>query len=301
MPPEPNKFTALITGCSDGGLGAALAKALHSRGVRVLATARDLSKTESLQKLDIKCFELDVLNDESIQSCLATVKSTCHKGLNMLINNAGGGHYMPFLHLDLQKARELFDVNLWSHLAVTQAFLPLLMQTAAEQGIALLVNQTSISSTLRTPYHSAYSASKAALASFSATQRIELRPFGIRVVDLKTGSTESNFSENRTNALTLPPDSPYMPIKEKVENVIRGDATEAYAEDQDKWAQNVVDDLLREGGPPAEIWRGGAAGRVKLLQGGLESVVPPDLGDGGFMKLGGLDLLEDMVKKERAE
>jgi 1-acylglycerone phosphate reductase len=301
MPPEPNDLTALITGCSDGGLGAALAKALHSKGIRVLATVRDLSKAASLRELNIECLELDVLNQQSIQSCLTTVKSSCPKGLNILINNAGGGHYMPFLHLDLQKARELFDVNLWSHLSVTQAFLPLLMQTAAEQGTALLINQTSISSVLRTPYHSAYSASKAALATFSATQRIELRPFGIRVVDLKTGSTESNFSENRTNALTLPADSRYMPIKDKVENVITGAATEAYAEDQDTWAKNVVEDLLGDGGPPAEIWRGGAAGRVKVLQGGVESVAPADLGDGGFMKLGGLDLLEDMVKKERTQ
>ena len=295
---QDSQLTALITGCSAGSLGSALAKALHAQGVKVLATARDLNKTKDLQELSIKCIELDVLHDQSIQTCLSEVKTILgpESGLDILINNSGRGHYQPFIHLDLQKARELFDLNLWSHLAVTQAFLPLLMQAAASsKGRALLVNNTSISSVLRTPFHGAYNASKAAMAAFNDTQRIELRPFGIRVVDLKTGSTESNFSENRTNETTLPEGSPYAPIAEEVQNVINGDATEAYAEDQDQWAENVVRDLLKAD-PPAQIWRGGAAGRIQLTSG---IPAPADFGDSGFMKLGGLDKLEDLLKQER--
>ncbi|KXT03480.1 hypothetical protein AC578_1549 [Pseudocercospora eumusae] len=215
----------------------------------------------------------------------------------MLVNNAGGGHYMPFMHLDLQKARELFDINVWSYLAVTQAFLPLLLNGKSIAGKqSLLVNNTSISSVLRTPFHGAYSASKAAMAMFSEIQRIELQPLGIRVIDLKTGSLESNFGPNRTNEIDLPADSPYQPIKDEVINVISGAATEAYAEDQDSWAENVVEDLLKKD-PPHVVWRGGMAGTISITS-KLEDFLPTSVQDKQFQKLGGLDKLEKLMRNK---
>ncbi|KAJ9659937.1 hypothetical protein H2198_002827 [Neophaeococcomyces mojaviensis] len=287
--------TVLITGCSDNSLGAALAHAFHAQGLRVFATARDLSKSSSLKAAGIECLELDVLSTDSITSCVSKVSELTGGTLDILINNAGRGHYMPFLHLDLKKARDLFELNVWSYLEVTQAFLPLLMKGASPDGNkSLLVNNTSISSVLRTPYHSAYSASKAAMAMFNDTQRIELRPFGVRVIDLKTGSTESNFGEHRSNELDLPDDSPYKPIEAEVKNVITGAATEAYAEDQTKWAENVVNDLLKDN-PPDQIWRGGAAGRIQITNG---VPIPDNVGDPAFMNLGGLDKLEKMLTEK---
>lgn len=204
---------------------------------------------------------------------------------------------MPFMHLDLNKAKELFEINVWSYLAVTQAFLPLLMKGKSINGKkALLVNNTSISSVLKTPYHSAYGASKAAMAAFNDAQRIELRPFGVVVIDMKTGSTESNFSENRTNEQVLPDDSPYKPIEDEVLNVITGAATEAYAEDREDWAKNVVSDLLKEN-PPAQIWRGGKAGTIQVTE-GLEKILPTSLSDSGFRDLGGLGKLEKIMREK---
>lgn len=216
----------------------------------------------------------------------------------MLVNSVGGGHYMPFMHLDLQKARSLFEVNVWSFLEVTQAFLPLLLKAAdpAKGGEkAVIVNNTSISSVLRTPYHSAYSASKAAMAAFNDIQRIELSPLGINVVDLKTGSTKSNFQENKTNTLELPEDSPYQAIKDEVLNVITGEATEGYAENQEMWAKHVVSDLLNDpDNPPAQIWRGGAAGTVKTGS-TVDALIPAQMGDREFQRLGGLDKLAERL------
>lgn len=290
--------TVLITGCSDGSLGAALAKAFHSKGYYVFASARDMTKMGSLQGAGIQCLELDVLSQDSIYSCKAKIAEQTSGTLDILVNNAGGGHYMPFMHLDLQKARDLFEINVWSHLAVTQAFLPLLMNGAspkADGRKAMIVNNTSISSVLKTPFHSAYGASKAAMAAFNDAQRVELEPFGVRVVDLKTGSTESNFSDNRTNETALPNDSPYQPIRDEVMAVISGDKTEAYAEDQTVWAKNVVSDLLATN-PPAQIWRGGAAGTVRLTD-SLKSIVPAGMDDSSFRELGGLNKLEKILKE----
>ena len=294
------KRTVLITGCSDGGLGAALAHVFHEQGLRVFASARDTAKMSKQKEAGIECLELDVLSDDSIKAAVKHIASSADGKLDILINNAGGGHYMPFLHLDLQKARELFEINVWSYLAVTQAFLPMLMANASAtpgDKKSLLINNTSISSVLRTPYHSAYNASKAAIAAFNDNQRIELAPFGIKVVDLKTGSTESNFSQNKTNPFELPPGSPYEPIKEEVLNVITGNATEAYAESQEDWASNVVKDLLKDpDNPPAQVWRGGRAGTIQLTS-KTDGVIPNGLGDKAFQQLGGLDKLEKVQAK----
>ena len=297
--------TVLITGCSDGSLGSALALALHKHdsGLRVFATARNVDHLASLRQAGIDTiFELDVVSDGSIQALVEKVSSQTGGTLDMLINSVGGGHYMPFLHLDLQKAKQLFDVNVWGFVAVTQAFLPLLMKSAspAKDGRkSIIVNNTSISSVLRTPYHSAYSASKAAMAAFNDAQRVELAPFGIRVVDLKTGSLESNFGENKSNEFNLPADSPYQPVKDEVMKVITGEATEAYAGNREKWAEGVVADLLKHPhDPPAQIWRGGAAGTVRASN-ALDAIIPSHAGDSQFQKLGGLDKLGSTLAEKK--
>lgn len=292
----------LITGCSDSSLGSALALALQKNGdLQVFAAARDASKMTALSSAGIQTFTLDVTSPESIKSLVDEITQSTKGRLDMLINSVGGGHYQPFLHLDIEKAKQIFDVNVWGFVATTQAFLPLLLANAepGKKGRkSVVVNNTSISSVLRTPYHSAYSASKAAMAMFNDIQRIELEPLGIKVVDLKTGSLESNFGENKTNLYELPEDSPYQPIKDEVMKVITGETTEAYAEDRKAWAKNVVKDLMKNfDSPPTEIWRGGAAGTVQVSS-KMDSILPDYLSDGSFQGVGGLDKLGKMLEKK---
>jgi short-subunit dehydrogenase len=294
--------TVLITGCSDNSLGSALALALQKNGdLQVFAAARDTSKMTALSSAGIKTFTLDVTSPESINSLVEEMTQSTKGRLDMLINSVGGGHYQPFLHLDIEKAKQLFDVNVWGFVATTQAFLPLLLANAepGKKGRkSVVVNNTSISSVLRTPYHSAYSASKAAMAMFNDIQRIELEPLGIKVVDLKTGSLESNFGENKTNPYELPEDSPYQPIKDEVMRVVTGETTEEYAEDRKAWAKNVVKDLMKNfDSPPTEIWRGGAAGTIQVSS-KMDSILPDYLSDGSFQGLGGLDKLGRMLEKK---
>lgn len=296
------KRTVLVTGCSDNSLGSALALAFHNHGdFEVFATARDTSKMTSLSSAGIQTFALDVTSSHSIKLLVEEITQLTKGNLNILINSVGGGHYQPFLHLDIDKAKQLFDINVWGFVATTQAFLPLLLNSAepGKRGRkSIIVNNTSISSVLRTPYHSAYSASKAAMAMFNDTQRIELEPLGIRVVDLKTGSLESNFGENKSNPYDLPEDSPYQPIKDEVMKVITGETTEAYAEDRKAWAKNVVKDLTKNpDSPPLQIWRGGAAGMIQTSS-KLDSILPDYLTDGSFQGLGGLDKLGKLMEKK---
>jgi 1-acylglycerone phosphate reductase len=160
-----SKRTVLITGCSEGGMGAALAIAFHEAGLHVYATARDLSKMTQLASLGIETFVLDIQSDSSIANCISKLSS---RNLDILVNNAGASASMPISDLSLPEAKKIFDVNVWSQLAVTQAFLPLLLKSKG-----IIANQTSVVSTTAVPFQSAYGASKAAMAMFSDSMRLE--------------------------------------------------------------------------------------------------------------------------------
>ncbi|KAJ8103642.1 hypothetical protein POJ06DRAFT_242516 [Lipomyces tetrasporus] len=70
-----SKRTVLITGCSDGGMGAALAVAFHDAGLQVYATARNPAKMSHLTSLGIKTLTLDVLSESSIAECVGKLTS----------------------------------------------------------------------------------------------------------------------------------------------------------------------------------------------------------------------------------
>jgi 1-acylglycerone phosphate reductase len=278
-----SKRTVLITGCSDGGLGAALAVAFHNAGLHVYATARNPLKMKSLSALGIETLTLDILSDSSIAECVSKLSS-----LDILVNNAGAGYTMPVSDLSIVKAKELFDLNVWSYIAVTQAFLPLLLKSKG-----IIVNQTSLASVTTVPFQSAYNASKAAIATFSDSQRLELAPFGIKVVDLKTGMVESNFWNNVKDAgeTSLPKDSIYEPARKEVETTLRGTAFAGKGEPPELWAGRVVQDLLQSKPPPV-IWRGTNAGIVRI-----GTMLPFGFLDGTTKQLTGLDVVEKIIKK----
>lgn len=91
--------TVLITGCSQSGLGHALAVAFRSARFRVFATARNPNRMSGLEELGIECLKLDVCDETSIQDCVARVRELTTKPgevegrLDCLVNNAGGGTF----------------------------------------------------------------------------------------------------------------------------------------------------------------------------------------------------------------
>ncbi|KAK5047233.1 hypothetical protein LTR84_006755 [Exophiala bonariae] len=281
--PVPQKRTVLITGCSDGGLGAALAIALHEAGLHVYATARNPSKLSQVQACGIETMTLDVLSQESISAAVAKVPQ-----LDILVNNAGALYSMPISDMSIPKAKELFDLNVWSYLTMTQAFLPLLRQSKG-----IVVNQTSSAGLFAIAFQSAYNASKAAMIMFSDCMRQELAPFGIRVVDLKTSNAATNNFNNQSHSpgSKLPPDSLYSIARDTVEKTMRGEGfpMEVTAE---QWAKQVAQDLLKKENPPANIWRG-----TKGWVAWLTSIRPFALPLSVLKKMTGLDVVEQAVRK----
>ena len=125
------KKTALITGCSEGGLGASLALAFARHDFHVFATLREPAKAgNSLSSHpDIQLLPLEVTNSSSIASCASMVEKDTGGTLDVLVNNAGMMFVMPLLDTSIEESKKLYDVNVWGLLAVTQAFAPMLVKS----------------------------------------------------------------------------------------------------------------------------------------------------------------------------
>lgn len=155
--------SALITGCSKGGIGDALAQEFHRNGIKVFATARDLTKIQHLQDIGLETLQLDVTSEESIQKAASVIEKETGGRLDFLVNNAGmgkvrslspkssltraTGYITPLLDADIKVARTLFDTNYWSALAMVQAFSPSLIAAKGK-----IINIGSIAGTIAQPY-----------------------------------------------------------------------------------------------------------------------------------------------------
>lgn len=129
MTHNPSQKTVLITGCSPGGLGYALAEAFSNEGYFVFATLRDPTKAISLARDSIQFLPLEVTSQESIEACSNHVRAaTDGRGLDVLVNNAGVGYVMPLLDTSIEESKRLFEVNVWGMLSVTQKFAPLVIK-----------------------------------------------------------------------------------------------------------------------------------------------------------------------------
>jgi 1-acylglycerone phosphate reductase len=123
------KKTVLITGCSAGGIGAAMTKAFTDLDYHVFATLRDTAKAGPLaQMANVEILQLEVTSRESIEQCVLEVQSRTGGTLDVLVNNAGADFVIPLLDASIEEAKKLYDVNVWSILATTQAFAPLLIK-----------------------------------------------------------------------------------------------------------------------------------------------------------------------------
>lgn len=150
--------TVLVTGCSAGGIGAALAHAFAKRDHRVFATARDPSKIpETLASLAaVTTICLDVTSGASVaQSVRVVAEATAEEhggeGLDVLVNNAGRGYTMPLLDADLEVAKQVYDTNVWGTVRAVQAFAPLLVKRGGR-----VVNVSSVGAVVNTPWIGTY-------------------------------------------------------------------------------------------------------------------------------------------------
>ncbi|MCJ1468414.1 hypothetical protein MMC07_007042 [Pseudocyphellaria aurata] len=228
---------ALVTGCGRGGIGEALVTEYTRRGIHAIATVLPHEASDHLSNAGITFFLLDVTVEQSISDLEAAVHKLTGGRLDVLVNCAGIAYTMTAIDTDIAAVQRMFDINLFGPMRMVRSFHPMII--AAKGAI---VNIGSIGGIIPFLYGSSYNASKAALAHWGNTLRVEMAPFDVKVVTVISGEVSTNILKNDAHR-TLP---------------------EEGATDRFKYATNVVAQSLKST-PPAWYWFGSFTGLTRCL------------------------------------
>ena len=179
----------VVTGASTG-MGAATAKELARRGFHVLAGVRRDADADTLRADGIEPHILDITVDSDVTAIADRVaRDPLRRPLRALINNAGIAINAPVETLPLTEWRRQFEVNLFGHIAMTQALLPSLLSSSGT-----VVNISSIGGKFALPTYGAYAGSKFALEAVSDALRREVSDAGIKVVVVEPGAVKTEMA-----------------------------------------------------------------------------------------------------------
>lgn len=178
----------LLTGASEG-IGAALARALQSRGARIGLAARSEQKLEEIAGENDAVIVADLSLPADRERAVAEMLS--HFGrIDVLINNAAVGVYEKTIAVPLEPVRRMFEVNFFAPLELCQLAAPHM------PGGSMVVNIGSIGSKIVLPWATLYSATKYALDGLTQGLRVELRPHGIHVLGVYPGHVRTDFQQH---------------------------------------------------------------------------------------------------------
>jgi hypothetical protein len=213
---------ALVTGASSG-IGAAYARALRSRGERVVLVARRSDRLVSLAgALGGDPHAVVVPLDLAVPGSAEALRSDLEgRGIavDVLVNCAGLGHTAPFDAQPLPAVRAMLDVNVRALVELTHAFLP----GMRERGRGRIVNVASNAAFQPVPFLTVYAATKSFVLSFSEGLAEELRGTGVRVQALCPGITATEFLDvAETHPGLLVTRMPMMTADEVVRASLRG-------------------------------------------------------------------------------
>ncbi|KAI1120244.1 short chain dehydrogenase [Nemania abortiva] len=242
---QSQKKNVLITGCSPGSIGEALAKEfLRKDNVAVYATSLPGERLQELESLGASCFPVDVTSARSVNTLRDSVVELMGDELDVLINY----YVMPALDVDVDELKRTFDVNLFGLVRITQAFSTPLINCKG-----LIVNVGSLAAYAPYVFGSSYNASKAALLAYSNTLRIELSPWSVRVMTIIAGPVVSGLMTRKQR--TLPKDSRYQPIIEAFDQRTTHDKHGVQAMPAEEFARSIVRQVYKSN-PPASYWIG---------------------------------------------
>jgi len=180
----------LITGASEG-IGAACADVFRGRGARLSLVARSRDKLESVGRGDAVITAGDLTDPEVRRRCVeATVE---HLGaVDILINNAGVGLYVPSWKAPMDQVRQMTELNVFVPLDLIQLVVPIMER----QGRGTIVNVGSIAGKVTLPWQTLYSMTKYALGSLTDGLRMELEEKGIHAMAVCPGYVKTRFQDN---------------------------------------------------------------------------------------------------------
>jgi len=185
------KQTALVTGASSG-IGRETAIKLAEKGFQVIAAARRIDRLNELaeQFQNITPMQVDLSQSEDTEVFCDYI-STLSMPVSVLINNAGYSIRGALEDVSMEAIKRIFEVNLFALIRITQACLPGMRNLRK----GTIVNLSSIAGKFAFPGSGVYAATKYAVEGITDALRIELAPFGIRVVAIRPGPIATEFNE----------------------------------------------------------------------------------------------------------
>ncbi|MES2898975.1 MAG: SDR family NAD(P)-dependent oxidoreductase [Pseudomonadota bacterium] len=231
---------ALVTGAGRG-LGKAIALELAARGHHVFAGVRAqeagaalLREAESLPgAVELQVIDVAALGDY-----------TPPEDLDILINNAGyRGPYLPIEEAGMDEWQRTFATNFFGVVDLTRRVVPGMRR--ARSGV--ICNVGSLGATTPLPFYSIYRTSKVAVSALTEALRIELAPFGVRVIEIPIGGVDTDMF--RSSIAHRAPDAveyeAYRPMAEQQLENSKGIGASAIS--AEAAACNLVDELFRPG------------------------------------------------------
>jgi NAD(P)-dependent dehydrogenase (short-subunit alcohol dehydrogenase family) len=202
-----------VTGASRG-FGRCIVNDALERGDKVVATARDLSTLDELSNRygdALFPLELDVNDREADGSAVRSAHE--HFGrLDVVVNNAGYGHFGYLEEVTEEEARAQIETNLFGPLWITQAALPILRA----QGSGHIVQISSIGGVAAFPGIGIYHASKWGLEGFSEALAAEVAEFGIKVTLVEPGGYATDWGGS--SASFSAPNPVYQPFRDAMQS-----------------------------------------------------------------------------------
>jgi NAD(P)-dependent dehydrogenase (short-subunit alcohol dehydrogenase family) len=187
-----------VTGASRG-FGRALSEAVLARGERLVATARHPEELADLAERGAEVLPLDVTDRAAVQAAVARGVERFGR-LDVVVNNAGYGHFGAIEELTEEELRGQFEVNLFGVLNVTRAVLP---QLRAQRS-GHIVQMSSLNGIEGMVGGGYYCASKFAVEGLSESLAAEVAPLGIRVTIVEPGPHRTGFASQESARLAEP-------------------------------------------------------------------------------------------------
>ena len=177
---------AVVTGGSSG-IGRCTAIALSQAGCRVYEFSRRENPIDGVYHIAV-----DVTDETSIQAAIAQIIAE-HGTIDILVNCAGNGISGAVEFTALSNAKAQFEVNFFGMVNMVKEILPVMRK----QGYGRIVNISSVAAVAHIPFQTYYSASKAAIESYTCCLANEVKPFGISVTCVQPGDIATGFTDAR--------------------------------------------------------------------------------------------------------
>jgi NAD(P)-dependent dehydrogenase (short-subunit alcohol dehydrogenase family) len=189
---------ALVTGATSG-IGRAAAIAFAAAGFEVIGTGRNTARVTP--PAGVTYLDLDVTSDESVAAAVKQVIDQFGQ-IDVLVNNAGVGSTGAGEEFSITQTQDIFDINVYGVMRMTKAVLPHLRA----QGHGRIINVSSLSGFVPSPFMTVYVATKHAIEGYSQSLDHEVREYGVRVLLVEPGPINTPFAGHSVEA-----DSP-MPL-----------------------------------------------------------------------------------------